>query len=243
MAIIDAIAYLFYLSYVMFYYIAADCLSIAFVGSWLNNKFLTVANYFYSLSANTYQFSVTMDYVIGELGKILSWSTIKSYILGWFYYLGDLTTIFYYFWTNVTSVITNWWNAAKLTVQGWIDTAKQFLQAQINSANTWLTNLQAAWNEWQLKIPSFNEIWSWFTNWWGNTLAKIITWGALTDKQIDSLIASWFKAMEPVWAGWQDYKPLVTSFFWDPIAWIKAHVFDSICDDFNKGFDKGLKGE
>lgn len=206
----------------------------------------SVANIFYSFSTLfsniAWYLSDLFSQMLTKFNEILNWSTIQSYILGWLPNLDDINYWFTNWISNVTSIITSWWNTTQLTVQGWIETAKSFLQSQINSLNTWLTSLQAAWDAFKGKIPSIDTIISWFTNWWANILAQIIAWGALTALQIQSLIDSAFTLRNDYWAGWQDWRLAVIEFFTNPFDWIKTHIFEPIVDDFNRGFDRGLKG-
>ncbi|GAI36189.1 unnamed protein product, partial [marine sediment metagenome] len=69
-------------------------------------------------------------------------------------------------------------------------------------------------------IPDLEDVTSWFTNWWGNTLSNIIAWGALTGTQIGSLVDSAFTLRDDFWAGWQDWRDKVTEFFTDPEDWL-----------------------
>ena len=191
--------------------------------------FWLAATYFYSLSSlfadlawYFYDFNTWVDSTANKLLEILNWNTIKSYITSWFYYLGDLSTIFYYFWTNVTNVINSWWLTVQATVKSWDEAVKSFLQSQINSLQGLLSQISVAWDAFKGKIPSIDIIISWFTNWWGNILAKVIAWGALTALQIGSLIDSAFTLRKDFWEGWQDIRTQVFDFFADPLGWLEG---------------------
>lgn len=188
--------------------------------------FLQLSWMFSYLAWDFYYFNQWVDSTARKLLDILSWSTIKSFILSWLPSLQDAVNWFLARLSWFTTEVTNWWNGTKAIVQGWIDTAKQFLQTQINSLSTLLANLQAAWNEWQLKIPSFNEIWSWFTNWWNNTLARIITWGALTALQINTLIDSNIKSWFPFYESLSQLWSKVAEFITDPLTWLEKRFTD-----------------
>lgn len=173
---------------------------------------------FYQLVNRFSEFNDWVDYVAGKITAILSWDTIKGLIKSWLPGLESAISWVASWWTNVNLAITSWWSSVNLTVQGWIADAKAFLQSQINSLNTLFASLQSQVQTLLDQIPSFNEILSWFSDWWGKILAKVIAWGALTAGQIDSLIDSWFKSYAKFWEGWQDWKDKVIEFFTDPLG-------------------------
>lgn len=183
---------------------------------------------FNQLARNFYDFNTWVDDAAIKLANILSWSTIWSYILSWLPNLDDVNSWFYDWWGNVTSVINSWWASTSITVQGWIDAGQQWLQSQINTINTLLASLQSQVSELTGQLPSLNEILSWFSNWWGNVLAQVIAWGALTTLQIQSLIDSAFTVRGQFWAGWQDVRDNVIDFFTDPWGWLYNSFDDFI---------------
>lgn len=154
-----------------------------------------------------------VDDVIDQLGDILSWSTIRSYIRNWLPDLEDVVDWWDRWWVFVGQEIDDWWDVVWGAVKNWVYARIDDVKELINSAETWLANLQAAWDEWKVKIPSFNELWLWFTNWWGSTLTNIIAWGALTATQIDSLISSRLKE-------WFPFFDSIVEFFTDPLEWL-----------------------
>lgn len=175
---------------------------------------------FYYLAYYFSDFNEWVDWAANEVGNILSFSNIYSYFRTYFDYASDawhwVRDAFYY----ITGIIDDWWWETKLTVQGWIDTAVQGFQSLLNQLDSLLASLQSEWSNFKAKIPSINEVLSWFTNWWSNTLARVIAWGALTATQISSLVDSAFTARDSFWAGWQDVKNDVTEFFTDPLQWL-----------------------
>lgn len=117
------------------------------------------------------------------------------------------------------------------------------LTQQLNNAFGWLGAMATIVNTWLDALPSWNEVWAWWTDWWGNILPNLTSWwnGRLLD--IQSLIDTAFLDYTPFWEGWQDIRNEVLEFLSDPLDWIKTHVFEVMVDDFNRGFDRGLKGE
>jgi len=195
--------------------------------------FWLAATYFYSLSTlfNTLgnyfsYFSQWVGTTASKLLEILSYSNIYSYFKTYFDYATNAWSWVLNAWTNVTGIVNSWWASTSITVQSWIAAAQSFLQTQLNTVNTWLTTLQAAWNEWKAKIPSFDALWLWFTNWWNSVLTQIIAWGALTALQIQSLIDTALKTYAPFWEGWQDWKDSVIEFIQDPWQWLYDRVED-----------------
>lgn len=190
--------------------------------------FYSLHSAFASLAWQFQYFGQWVDTTASKLLEILSWSTIQSYITSWFYYLYDLSVIFYYFWSNVTNIVTSWWNNTSLLVQSWYKAADQLLQQGIDNLTGLWSNLQAAWDAFKGKIPSIDAVTSWWSDWWGNVLNQVIAWGALTALQIDSLIDSWFKSFAPFWEGWQEVRDQVIQFFTDPWGWLYDRFDDFI---------------
>ncbi|MBA7693216.1 hypothetical protein ES703_101792 [subsurface metagenome] len=166
------------------------------------------------------------DYFYSVYLEVIGWIYPFWYIARFFYYLCDLFNnlawAFYSFaqWAyDVESIINSWWSSAQYTVLSWIEDAKQWAGAQIDSLRSTINYILAWWDEFKPKIPSIDEILSWFTDWWGKTLANIISWGALTGIQISTLIDSkikdWLPFYDELAALWGDIK----LFFTDPLQW------------------------
>lgn len=191
--------------------------------------FLDLAYLFSDLTWDFYYFSEWVDETHSRLRDILSWDTIRSFILSWLPNLEDISYWFYYWWDFVRQNVEDWWHSTSLIVQSWIDIAKQFLQDQINSLNTWLGSLQLAWDNFKERIPSIDEVLSWFTNWRDNILANIIAWGYLTAGEIDNFLSSKFLEWSPFWEGWLEWKSQIIEFIQDPQGWFYdrlEEVFD-----------------
>lgn len=145
-------------------------------------------------------------------------------------------------WTNVTKIVYDWWAITKTTVLGWIDYATEGLIA-----------LEVAWGEFKaITFPfwttALESIGSELSNFFTVTLPTLFDvkyaeewWrGKATDTL--EMINTAFTEREGFWAGWQDWRDKVTEFFTDPFGWVKSHVIEPIVDDFNRGFDRGMKG-
>lgn len=181
---------------------------------------------FYYLAYYFSDFNEWVDWAANEIGNILSYSNIYSYFRTYFDYASDawywVRDAYYY----VTGIIDNWWDATWYDVRSWVYARIDDVEVLIANTESWLANLQADFNNLIESLPNLNEILTWFTNWWSNTLASIIAWGALTATQISSLIDSAFTARDSLWAGWQDVKNDVIEFFTDPLGWLEAKFTD-----------------
>lgn len=171
-------------------------------------------------------FGEWLDGFIAQVEGFLNWEAIRDFIISWFYWLEDLSAIFLYFWWNVWNVLTNWWADTSLLVQGWISEANAWLQSQINTLSWLLGNLQAAWDSFKGKIPSIDEIIAWFVDWWGNVVAAVINWGAITALQIQSLIESTIKSWFPFYESLAVLWDTVAEFITDPLEWLWARFLD-----------------
>lgn len=175
---------------------------------------------FYYLANNFSDFGDWVDDIANQVGDILSWSTIRSYIRDWLPDLEDALDWWDRWWKWVGQEIDDWWAITWSGVRNWVYARIDDVEELIDSVEARLISFQADVSYLLDQLPSVNEILAWFTNWWGSILANIIAWGALTGTQIDTLIDSWFKNYQPFWEGWLDWKDKVTEFFTDPLEWL-----------------------
>jgi len=195
--------------------------------------FYLISDFFYSLSSicadlswDFYYFNDWILEVADKIQHILSVDNIYSYFKTYFDAALDAWDWVVDAWDTIWSEIDDWWDTIRPTVQGWISATEDWLSDWIDAVEGSLNSLRAAWNEWKVEIPSFNELWAWFGNWWGSVLAHIIAWGALTATQVDTLIDSWFRQYAPFWEGWIDIKDQVIEFFTDPLEWLLGKFTD-----------------
>lgn len=193
---------------------------------WIS-PFDRVAPLFYQLSLlfNTlawdfYNFNQWANMVADKVANLLTYSNIYSYFSSYFDYAVNAWNWVYNAWSNVVGIIDTWWSSVQYTVQVWIDEAKAWAGVQIDTLENTIASVLAWWNEFQPTIPTINEILAWFADWWGRTLANIISWGALTGTQIsglfDSKIRDWFPFYDDLAALLEDIK----LFFVDPLQWL-----------------------
>lgn len=193
--------------------------------------FYSVSSLFASLAWDFYYFNQWVDDVASKVANILTYSNIYSHFKSYFDYAVIAWSWVYNAWSNVTGIINTWWSTTKLTVQSWIDTAVSGAQGLVGQLETWLGNLQAAWDNFKGRIPSIDEILSWFTNWWGKILANIISWGALTGLEIQALINTATKEILTPIQPLIDLKDSIIEFFVDPEDWLYK-VVDRIIERF-----------
>lgn len=200
---------------------------------YLSTLFADIANDFSSLFSQ----------MLTLFNQILSWDTIKSYILGWLPNIDDVVWWFANWWANVTSVITNWWSSTQYTVQSWIAIATEGLDA-----------LKIAWNDfWTITFPEWTAkldlVRADLTHFFTYILPELFDlayaeqWWKSKFLDVTGAINTAFIEHTPFWEGWQDWRDAVTEFFTNPFDWIKTHIFEPIINDFITGFNKGLKGE
>ena len=203
--------------------------SLCTVFNWLAWDFSSFAEWVYDVAA--------------RVAAILDWDTIWGYLTSWLPNLQDVSDWFYDWWGNVGDVVSDWWDSVKYTVKGWIDIATQGLDTLI-----------AAWDDfWSVTFPQWTNtlegLASDISNFFTVTLPTLFDIGYVEQwwvgkfGEVTSSIETAFKEHEPFWAGWQEIYKQFASFFENPFDWIKLHVFEPIVDDFNRGFDRGLKGE
>lgn len=182
--------------------------------------FWYIRYFFYKLEAQTIYFSEDMEDFIDELGNILSWSNIKSFILGWLPYLEDAIDWFLSWTYWIGQEIENWFNTIKPTIQGWIDVATQGFSDLVVAWDEFWTitfpdflsnfdDLLTAWdNFWTVTFPSLVDF-SWLGIWWDNKVKDI-------QELVEDTIKTWFPFIEQLQLLWNK----VAEFITDPLQWL-----------------------
>lgn len=193
--------------------------------------FSLVASFFYTLSTITnsiawqfYYFSQWVENVTDKLANILSYENIAAHFRSFFNSASEALEWVRQAPKNIINTVDTWWEGVKLTIWSRIDIAKEALQSNLDAVNNRIFSVKEAWDSFKSKIPSINEVLTWFTNWRGKVTSTIITWGALTSKEINELLASRTKELKPFWEGWQELRAQVTEFFTDPGKWFFDRV-------------------
>lgn len=152
--------------------------------------------------------------------EIFSIEQITAHFVTWINYAINAWDWVANAFLNVWLIINAWWSEIMYIILAWIDDAKLWFQALLNQANAWLASLQSYWDSIVGKIPSWDEVATWWKDWLGNVFAALIRWGFATLLDVGSLIASAFLEREDFWAGWQDLRGNVTDFFTDPLEFL-----------------------
>jgi len=187
----------------------------------------TIADFFYGL--HDIFFDTAVDFgeffawvrdVADKIGQVLSWEEIWNLLTSHIPFLEDVLNWFQKWWNNVTSVVTSWWSATQFTVRGWIDAAVSGFQSLVNQVSSSLASLQTAWDDFKGRIPTLDGVTSWWRNWIGNVLSEIESWWSGAVGEVQGLIDSAFLARDSWWAGWQEMRENVMTFFTDPVEFI-----------------------
>ena len=132
----------------------------------------------------------------------------------------DLWERIYTWWSD----LGEWWAAKRQDIWDWIDAAVQDAKELISGAEATINKVTAWWDDFKTKIPSIDEIVTWFRTWRDKVIATMVTWGALTGKEIEELLNSKVKDIEPFWKGWQDIRDKVMELFTDPQKWLLDQI-------------------
>ena len=209
-----------------FYDLYLECYYAPYIPGVVANLFYQVCLVFNRLAWRFSDLGELLDDVVYQISKILSWSTIRSYIRSWLPYLEDAVSWFSARWKWFTTEVTNWWQETTTTVKGWIAVATQGLDTlKVAWDSFWkvtfpqwtskLDTLKAAWDSfWTVTFPNLVSF-QWLTSWWNGKL-----------KEVDSLIDSKIKEASPLFAGWQEVKNSVVEFISNPLDWIETRFTD-----------------
>jgi len=181
---------------------------------------------FNHLAWEFYDFADWVDYIEDIISDVITWWDIEDWFYDWKRKILDAWYWFVDRWYWFRTEVNNWWSSVQYTVQGWINTAFANAKSLIDQVSVSLTNLWSAWNNFKGKIPSLDQVLSWFGDWWGYTLSSLIAWGALKASQISTLIDSAFTIRDSLWAGWQELRDQVIEFFNDPLEYLWSRFTD-----------------
>ena len=173
-----------------------------------------------------YDFYFWVEEVSGKIPFVMT----PSELIGWIYSFWPLLSqIHDWFrdWVNrVKGEIISWWSATSSTVLDWIDTAKAWAKIWIDYLDTRINELQTRLDNLVIEFPDVSELLAWFYNWPGHVLTIVNTWWTGALAEVQSLISSAFIEREPFWAGWQDIRQQVLTFFTDPVEFVWARFTD-----------------
>ncbi len=188
--------------------------------NYLAAPFLGIYRILRSLLTPIAHFWEWADDVAKKVSQGFDLAQITAYFRTWLDYAADAWDWVRNAWWNVWNIVESWWSSTRYTVLAWIDDKVSEVRTLLDQANTWLATLQAYWDSIVGKIPTWDAVVAWWSNWGGNVLAVITGWwpGALLG--VAGLINSAFTERESWWAGWQDFRDKVAEFFADPLEFL-----------------------
>lgn len=182
-----------------------------------------MSDLFADISWAFYDFYYWAYDVVDRLGDILSWSTIYGYITSYWPNLNSALSWFSNWYNNVINAVEDFFNDAQGTIQQWINSAVDLALAAWDWLIDGFNTLQIAWDNFKSKIPTIDELIDWFSNWWGNVLSTLRSWGMLAANEIrdliDSKISEWFP-------------------FYDNLVSLWGEIQDFIADPLQYAYDK-----
>lgn len=193
---------------------------------------------FYYLASPLYGMYVSFYYITYYFGNFNSWLAIvdnriddilnESNILNlldwWLDTVVDNWNWIRNSWFNVSVIVNDWWLNNRYIVLGWIDDAIDITESLFASLSFRLSDLQSDWDNFAGKIPSLDEVLSWFPNRWiefSNIFNQFFN-ERLTD--IQNLIDTAFVTRQNFWNGWQEVYINMGSFFEDPLQWVNNKI-------------------
>jgi hypothetical protein len=171
-------------------------------------------------------FGSWVNEVAGKVSQILSQADILGMLRTWLTYAENAWSWVVNAYTNVAGIVNAWWSSVSLTVKAWIQAAKDELKSYINSILLVVNSLAAAWDSFKGKIPTLDQVISWWGNWTGNVTSLLTAWWSGRLLEVQALIDGAFKARDSLWAGWQDIRQQVLTFFADPVEYIWERFTD-----------------
>jgi len=165
---------------------------------YLSYPFYALHRAFWNLLTPIAHFGDWVNDIQSKIGITLSYANIYSYFKSWF----DIAEIAYN-WVNrwqdtILKFINTWWQTKLLELTTWW-----------NSELAELREVKVKWDYfWTVLYPK-SVNWDEFLGWWNTEI-----------RELQSLINSSIRELEPLWAGWQEWRGKVTEFFTDPEDWL-----------------------
>lgn len=145
-------------------------------------------------------FNEWLDSANLSISNILSFDDISSFFSGVF---NAANAAWNWVWnavSNVLDIIGDWWSGTWADVQSWVNSAIDVGGDVIDTIYGWINTVKDAILELIGRLPSIDEITTWFSDWWGNILSRIQDLGYLPASVIGDLIngnlSDWFPFYE-----------------------------------------------
>jgi len=221
-----AIAETLYIIYVWLFYRYIEFNTFPYPLSYLSTPFQRLADFFYTLCARFYDFDLWVSSVADKLSRVFDINQIIAYVQTWIDKATNSWDWVVNAWSNVIEIVDSWWLNAQSTINYLIDQASQFVLARVNDLSNIVSSIVTWWNDFKSKVPTLDELLSWFSNWWDNVLTNISQWWKERLIDISSLFNSWLLSLSPMWEGWQDVRQSVFAFINDPFKWLLDRFAD-----------------
>ena len=153
MWVLDRIAEYFWGLYSFFNNVAWECWSSFYIPDAVGDFMWDIARGCMDISDRFISFSLAMSSILQQLGEVLTWSNIRSLILGWLPDLESALSWWQGWWYWVGQVVGSWWSSAQYTVQGWIDIAVSGVEGLVGQLEASLARLQGSWDTFKGKSP------------------------------------------------------------------------------------------
>jgi len=205
-----------------FYNLAVESWDAFYVPDIIGDLFYEIHGIFVELAWDMSDFFAWLLTKFEQIGDILTWDIIKSYILEWLPDIEALLNWYDGWWTRIKQKVEEWWETTLLTVQGLISVAIQPFADIADAWNgfwndTWpvwrdnLSEVIAAWdNFWTTIFPNMVDF-AWLGIWWDARVLDV-------QRLIDTALSNWTPLLE----SWQETKDSVIEFFADPLEWLWA---------------------
>jgi len=180
---------------------------------WLVAATIRLAGYFIDLGD-------FLEMVDDRVDEILDEWDIRSMLRPWLDMAEDAWAWVQDATLELWGIVDEWWTTTASSVRDWIATAEAWLWAEMEKTRGWLHEVRTWWLEFIWRVPTIDEIITWFGDWGSKVITSVITWGALTATQIGELIDSKISELPSFWEGWQEVKDQVIAFFSDPVEFI-----------------------
>lgn len=133
-------------------------------------------------------FNEWLDNATAWIARILSYDNIYSHFKGYFNAAQDAWAWVWDAVSNVWSIVDDWWSGVWADVQSWVNSAIDIAGDVIDSIYGWVNDIKDTIYDLIDKIPSINEIISWFGRRWDEMFAQLRDWGFLPKEDISDLI-------------------------------------------------------
>lgn len=197
-----------------------ECYSAFYVPDIIGDLFFELYLIFNRLARQFSDFSDWVDDIAYKITTFFSELDLEAWFQQWETRILDSWDWVTSAWDNVTNIIEEWWLYIAPTVRGWIDSAVAGFGSLIDQVSAEVTELWETVESFIGRLPSIDEMWGWFTNWWANILTPLTSWWNEQLKQLDRLINDTIAVWFPWYENLVEIKDKLFEFFTDPLEWL-----------------------